>query len=443
MAIAETESEKYRPCPQQLQGLLQRDKKYLRASRARLLVTTSVGLIGLLAFWHGLLRILGPAIVNRRASILELLLICWLVPILVHLAAGWRHSILIASDFENTGTMSRCERLNLISQRTVLASELEDSKPNIDVLHDQIRGALNDSEREVVGVIEQLGSLISQSEQQREHIARSVRSGRDLTNNIQVSTEQNREVVATIERQFCEQNETTHAGFLRMQSLSGEVHSLLPLIEVIAAIAQQTSLLALNAEIEAARAGSAGRGFAVVANEVRQLAARSNQAAAQISEKIVATCKTAELDVKQTKTALEQHEANQNIARAIEGLAAMQQKFLDNSELLLSVISEVEANYADSVSRLSEAMGHIQFQDVMRQRLEHVEEALLELRDHIQMLAQESKTLSCNGDLQTTFKGLFDAYLNRYRMASQTITHAAAAGGAVLADHSSAAIELF
>jgi methyl-accepting chemotaxis protein len=310
-------------------------------------------------------------------------------------------------------------------------------------MHEQIGDSLAESEREVVVVIEQIDTLNAKTSKQREHIARSVKSAGDLTENTQIRVENNREVIAAIATQLEAQTNEFKKNFERIRGLAGDVRALTPLIKVITSIAQQTSLLALNAEIEAARAGSAGRGFAVVANEVRKLAVLSTQAAADIAAKINATCKRVDEEMTHARASLEQHAAGSAMNHLSADLGEMQSEFCRNSRLLLEVIIEVDANYAESVARLSEALGHIQFQDVMRQRMEHVQVALVEMRDHLLRLAERPDRPGWDGLFDTTFKGLLESHLSSYKMASQTITHLAVAGGSSESDHSRPAIELF
>ncbi len=90
------------------------------------------------------------------------------------------------------------------------------------------------------------------------------------------------EAIAQIERLATEVGNSTVA----MADLKRESDKIGSVLDVIKSVAQQTNLLALNAAIEAARAGEAGRGFAVVADEVRSLAQRTQKSTEEIEELI-------------------------------------------------------------------------------------------------------------------------------------------------------------
>ncbi|MHC8404667.1 MULTISPECIES: methyl-accepting chemotaxis protein [unclassified Pseudomonas] len=91
------------------------------------------------------------------------------------------------------------------------------------------------------------------------------------------------EAIAQIERLALEVGNSTEA----MGHLKRESDKIGSVLDVIKSVAQQTNLLALNAAIEAARAGEAGRGFAVVADEVRSLAQRTQKSTEEIEELII------------------------------------------------------------------------------------------------------------------------------------------------------------
>jgi methyl-accepting chemotaxis protein len=415
----------------------------MRRAAKRLFVPLMMNSLALFLDWLILSSGYTPAFMPFRLYVAGLLFVSVWLPHMVVTMVNLKSARRGIAELGGLGRMKSSELTGMMEGRNVIRAEMYESKSYVDVMHDQIGDSLAESEREVMQVIEQIALLNKKANEQRAHITQSIQSGKSLTESTQLRVENNRQIIAAIEMQLEAQNDEFKSNFDRIQGMAGEVGALTPLIKVITSIAQQTSLLALNAEIEAARAGSAGRGFAVVAFEVRKLAVLSTQAAADMAEKIHKTCGNVDREMAAARDSLVDHEASEVMKQLVTELGGMQEEFSKNSRLLLEVISEVDSNYEESVVRLSQALGHIQFQDVMRQRMEHVQDALIELRDHLLYLMQKSRESGWDGRLDVTFKKMLADHLSRYKMKSQTDTHVAVVGGGLNGDHSRPAIELF
>jgi methyl-accepting chemotaxis protein len=425
--------------------LLKRAGFRLRRAYKRLIYAQAFNIVCLIALWRVGVYPFSWFPAHPRLYVATMLFLLILAPQIVVALMNWigaKHGI---AELGIVGTFSKTQLAVVKTWRLTMGDELKDSQPYLDVMHEQIGDSLTESESEVMQVIEQISYLNERSARQRERIAQSIQSGKALTEATHQRAENNKQIVAALEMQMEQQTRDLRGDFEHVQNMATEVRALTPMIKVITTIAQQTSLLALNAEIEAARAGSTGRGFAVVACEVRKLSVSSTKAAADIAAKINATCVRVDRELAEAQASLKQHESSEAMNQLVADLNGMQTEFNKNGQLLLDVITEVDTNYAENVHRLSEAMGHIQFQDVMRQRMQHVQEALTEMRDHMLYMSERAYDSYWDGLFDHNFNELLAAHRSKYRMASQHITHAnvVSGGGVSEQDHSRPDIELF
>ncbi|GAB3049646.1 methyl-accepting chemotaxis protein [Stenotrophomonas tumulicola] len=251
----------------------------------------------------------------------------------------------------------------LTELRSFVGNEVDGSRSEVERARDLIRQAVS-------GLGGSFDAMNRKSRQQSQALARIVdrtgedgASGLDVARFAQHASHQMEQLVEALE-QVSGQSTTT---VQHIDQMAQHLDGIFALLEDVKSIADQTNLLALNAAIEAARAGEAGRGFAVVADEVRNLSERSTTFNEQI-RKLAHSSKDAIAKVRETVS----HMASRDLDRSRD--ARMEAaSMVDN-------VAQINASLGDGMREVSEcaraidgsvaeAVRALQFEDIATQAL--------------------------------------------------------------------------
>ncbi|QEN45601.1 methyl-accepting chemotaxis protein [Pseudomonas protegens] len=202
--------------------------------------------------------------------------------------------------------------------------------------------------------IEQAATAVNEMTSAVEEVARNAVSTSEASKSATTSAGDGRdlvrETVSAIERMSSDVQGTASL----IGDLANESRDIGKVLDVIRGLADQTNLLALNAAIEAARAGEAGRGFAVVADEVRALAHRTQQSTSEIERMIGSIQSGTEHAVDSMRNSTERAESTLSIARgAGQSLDTINSAISEINErnLVIASAAEEQAQVAREVDR--------------------------------------------------------------------------------------------
>ena len=184
--------------------------------------------------------------------------------------------------------------------------------------------------------VQRVSETITQMAENMQAVADNIRSVNELAENTNKASESGSQFVGEATKQIASIKDKTDETSGVIKDLGHKSKEIAKIVDMITSIADQTNLLALNAAIEAARAGEQGRGFAVVADEVRKLAEESSRAAEEIAALI-----------------------NEIGTEAEKAVSTMQEN-TDRVDMGTEVISKVDKTFSEIAGHISELSVKVQ-----------------------------------------------------------------------------------
>ena len=203
-------------------------------------------------------------------------------------------------------------------------------------------------------------------------------------------------------------SQVTMTAVTVMENAMESTSSISHMVGEVEFMADQTRLLALNAAIEAARAGEHGRGFAVVADEVTKLANRSGQAATHIREMTDKVRRTNELAMKELEVL-----GGVDMTPTLEAQVRVKeftQIIIQKNEKLTSNVHEGSSRATELAHDINQIVMAMQFQDITKQKLEHVSGPLTKIKACLDELGEIRHAAPGSTDAIQSLQSLKERY---------------------------------
>lgn len=254
-------------------------------------------------------------------------------------------------------------------------NKLRDSANNIHQLTDHMEQSIAKQQKNTHSVVQSINE-VSGSVQV---ISDSTAATQQLTEQTSEHANQGRSIISDTAQAINSISEEVNTSAGIIDELAGYSNDIGQFVNVIKEIADQTNLLALNAAIEAARAGEQGRGFAVVADEVRTLASRTQDSTAEI-QRIIALL--------QSGTSKSVEAMHQGVAMAEQGV--------EKTSLVNKTFSEVTNNVDEIVGATSQISTAVNQQGAMVKEMAQNTESISQGADQIMQSAKDAASAGEN-----------------------------------------------